>query len=67
MRFTIDTTAAIAPNALDREIMKRAALLLASDAVWNRKDGHRRPALELVRAVVEERARDRAYNHLLMD
>jgi hypothetical protein len=95
LRFTVDTTAAIAPNALDREIVKRAARLLASAAVWNRKDDrecdaaattwsiycalehasrevtggfhHRRPALELVRAIVEERTRDRAYNHRLMD
>lgn len=28
---------------------------------------HRRPALELVRQIVEERAKDRNYNHRLMD
>ena len=28
---------------------------------------HRRPALELVRQVIEDRAKDRGYNHLLMD
>jgi hypothetical protein len=28
---------------------------------------HRRPALDLVRQVIEDRAKDRNYDHLLMD
>ena len=95
VRFQVDTAKQIAPNALDREIVKRAAALLSSDAVWNRADNrqcdaaartwsiycalehatrevtggfhHRRPALEVVRVIVEERTKDRDYSHRLMD
>jgi hypothetical protein len=95
VRFQVDTAKQIAPNSLDREIVKRADALLSSDAVWNRADNrkcdpaattwsiycalehatrevtggfhHRRPALEVVRIVVEERTKGRDYNHRLMD
>ena len=95
VRFQVDTARQIAPNALDREIVRRADALLSSDAVWNRADSrkcavvaktwsiycalehatrevtggfhHRRPALEFVRVIVEERTKDRNYNHRLMD
>lgn len=95
IRFQVDTAAEIAPNALDREIVKRADALLSSDAVWNRADNrkceagaktwsiycaleaatrevtggfhHRRPALETVRVIVEERTKGRNYSHRLMD
>ncbi|HEY4130512.1 MAG TPA: hypothetical protein VGM50_07830 [Gemmatimonadaceae bacterium] len=95
LRFQIDTMRELAPNALDREIVKRADALLSSDAVWNRADDrkcppeattwsiycalehatrevtggfhHRRPALELVRVLVEDRTKGRNYNHRLMD
>jgi hypothetical protein len=95
IRFQVDTLKQIAPNALDREILRRADALLSSDAVWNRADNrecptdakqwsiycalehatrevtdgfhHRRPALEIVRAIVDERTKDRNYSHRLMD
>jgi len=95
VRFQVDTAKQIAPNALDREIVRRADALLSSDAVWNRADNrkcdsaakqwsiycalehatrevtggfhHRRPALETVRVIVEERTKDRNYDHRLMD
>jgi hypothetical protein len=95
VRFQMDTSSQIAPNVLDREIVKRADAILSSDAVWNRADNrkcdaaattwsiycaleaatrevtggfhHRRPALETVRVIVEERTKDRNYNHRLMD
>lgn len=95
VRFQVDTAKQIAPNALDREIVRRADALLSSDAVWNRADNrkcdpaakqwsiycalehatrevtggfhHRRPALEVVRLIVEERTKDRNYDHRLMD
>jgi hypothetical protein len=95
IHFQVDTAKQIAPNALDREIVKRADALLSSDAVWNRADNrqcdaaartwsiycalehatrevtggfhHRRPALEIVRVIVEERTKDRNYSHRLMD
>src|SRR5262245_43675196 len=35
IRFRIDTTKEIAPNALDREILMRAAKIISSDSVWN--------------------------------
>lgn len=95
LRFTVDAAHEVPPNALDREVLQRAATMLTSDAVWNRADNrectpsattwsiycaverasrdvaggfhHRRPALELVRAIVDERTRNRSYNHRLMD
>jgi hypothetical protein len=44
MRFQIDTTKEIAPNALDREILVRAAQIISSDSVWNRADNRKCPA-----------------------
>lgn len=95
VRFRVDTAREVAPNALDREIIQRADVILSSNDVWNRADNrkcpetattwsiycameratreltggfhHRRPALELVRVMVEERTKDRNYNHRLMD
>jgi hypothetical protein len=94
-RFQIDLKAEVPPNDLDRQIIQRAAALMASEAVWNRADNrkcpagaktvsiycadeqatievtggfhHRRPALELVRVIVEERTKDKQYHHRLMD
>jgi hypothetical protein len=93
--FQVDTSTAVVPNVVDREIIVRANALLSSDAVWNRNDNrqcdaaaktwsiycalehatrevtggfhHRRPALELVRVIVDERTKDRNYSHRLMD
>jgi hypothetical protein len=95
MTFRMDAAHELAPNALDREILRRADELLSSTAVWNRADNrkcppeatnwslycagqkatievtggfhHRRPALELVRQIVEARTKDRNYDHRLMD
>jgi len=95
VRFQIDTTKQVAPNAMDRRIIQRAAAILHADSVWNRADDrkcpasahtwsiycavqkatievsgafhHRRPAAELVRVVVEERTKDKSYEHRLMD
>lgn len=95
IRFHIDTTREIAPNAVDREILVRASKIISSDSVWNRADNrkcppaatkwsiycaveqaqievaggfhHRRPAGELVREVVDERTKNRNYNHRMMD
>mgnify|MGYP001362517680 CR=1 FL=1 len=95
LRFEIDTSHQIAPNELDRQIVRRAAAMLSSVSVWNRSDNrrcpatattwsiycalqqatievtgafhHRRPALEIVRQVVEERTAGRNYHHRLMD
>ncbi|MGH7650262.1 MAG: DUF6197 family protein [Gemmatimonadaceae bacterium] len=44
IRFQIDTTKEIAPNALDREILVRATKILSSDSVWNRADNRKCPA-----------------------
>ena len=44
MRFKIDTLQQVAPNALDREILARAAKIISSDAVWNRADNRKCPA-----------------------
>ena len=95
LQFQIDTAQEVPPNNLDREILKRAAAIFTSDAVWNRSDNrkcpttattwsiycaeerasievtggfhHRRPALELVRELVDERTRQKSYKHRLMD
>jgi hypothetical protein len=94
VRFQIGTAKEVAPNALDREILKRAAAIITSDAVWNRADDrncppaattwsiycaeerasidvtggfhHRRPALELVREIVDARSKAKSYPHRLM-
>jgi hypothetical protein len=44
MRFQIDTAKEIAPNALDRGILVRAAQIISSDSVWNRADNRKCPA-----------------------
>jgi hypothetical protein len=95
VRFRIDTLKEIPAGALDREILERAAKIIASDSVWNRADNrkcpatattwsiycavekaeievtggfhHRRPAGELVREIVDERAKNRNYSHRMMD
>jgi hypothetical protein len=95
LSFNLDTTRELAPNALDREILKRADAILTSPAVWNRADNrrcpasattwsiycaaeratievtggfhHRRPAMELVREIIEARSKGRPYHHRLMD
>jgi hypothetical protein len=94
-RFQIDLKAEVPANDLDRQIIQRAAALIATDAVWNRSDNrqcpsgartvsiycadrqatievtggfhHRRPALELVRVIIEQRTKDKKYDHRLMD
>jgi hypothetical protein len=103
LTFDVDTTREVPPNDLDREIVQRAAAILSSASVWNRKDNrqcapsatswsiycamedataevtagkrtvpygstdHRRPALEVVREIVDDRTAGRNYNHRLMD
>ena len=95
LRFDFDPAALVEPSALDRDIIRRAAAMLSSDAVWNRNDDrkcpkdaptrsiycamidattevtggfhHRRPAMEAVRAIVDERSAGRKYDHRLMD
>jgi hypothetical protein len=95
LTFDVDTTREVPPNDLDREIVQRAAAMLSSASVWNRKDNrqcapgatswsiycamedataeitggmdHRRPAMEVVREIVEDRTANRNYQHRLMD
>ena len=43
MQFKIDTLQQVAPNALDREILVRAAKIIPSNAVWNRADNRKCP------------------------
>jgi hypothetical protein len=99
--FEMDGLHEIPPDALDAQIVRRAAAILSTAAVWNRGDNrkcapdattwsiycagvraveevtrgtggghgidHRRPALEVIRGVVSDRAKGRRYHHLLMD
>jgi hypothetical protein len=99
--FELDGVHEVSPNALDVQIVRRAAEILSGVAVWNRADNrkcspdattwsiycagvkaveevtggtggghgidHRRPALEVIRSVVEERSKGRNYHHDLMD
>jgi hypothetical protein len=95
LTFQLDTARVITPNALDREIVRRADALLSSVSVWNRADNrrcpgdatawsiycamergmrettcgahHRRPAMEVVREIIEARTARRNYEHRLMD
>jgi len=95
LQFEIDFGHEVPPSDLDREILKRAAAILSSEAVWNRADTrecspsdtkwsiycamekatievtggfhHRRPALQVVRKIVEERSAKKPYEHRLMD
>ena len=94
LQFQFDAAQAVPPNALDREILRKASSLITSNSVWNRADNrkctpgattwsiycaeerasievtggfhHRRPALELVRQIVEERSEGKSYPHRLM-
>lgn len=95
LNFDLDVSHEVSPGTLDQEIVRRAAVILWSEAMWNRNDNgkcpaeattwsiycalekatmevtggfhHRRPALEMVRALVEQRTAGRNYNHRLMD
>lgn len=95
LRFEVDARHEVAPDVLDREIVRRASTILSSESVWNRNDtrvcrpsatswsiycamekatievtggfSHRRPALEVVRVLVDQRSAGRQYNHRLMD
>jgi hypothetical protein len=95
LEFDIDFVNEVPPSDLDREIVRHAAAILRSEAVWDRADTrechpsdskwsiycamekatidvtggfhHRRPALELVRKIVEERSANRPYKHRLMN
>lgn len=94
LRFQIDTSRQVPLSSIDRDIIRRADHIIASEAVWNRADNrkcpagettwsiycalhdasievaggfhHRRPAMELVRVIIEERTKGRNYNHRLM-
>jgi hypothetical protein len=44
MRFQIDGKREVPPNSVDREILERAATIIASDEVWNRADNRKCPA-----------------------
>ncbi|HEX5184908.1 MAG TPA: hypothetical protein VFW19_17350 [Allosphingosinicella sp.] len=44
IRFQLDGRNEVPPNAVDREILERAAAILGSDAVWNRADNRVCPA-----------------------
>lgn len=93
--FDVDMNRELAPGPLDETIVKRAAHMLSSTAVWNRADNrkcpadakswsiycamekatrdvtggfhHRRPALEVVRVIIDKRTANRPYDHRLMD
>lgn len=99
--FELDGLREVAPDALDAKIIRRAAEILSSPAVWNRADNrkcapdatkwsiycagvqaveevtgvtggghgidHRRPALEVIRGVADDRSKGRSYHHHLMD
>ena len=95
LSFRLDSTQEVKPNTLDLDIVKKAAEILSTEAVWNRTDNrkcpadaktwsiycslekaevevtggfhHRRPAAEIVRKIVDERARSRNYHHRLME
>ncbi|HXD21975.1 MAG TPA: hypothetical protein VN613_01350 [Gemmatimonadaceae bacterium] len=43
LRFQVDTAHPVRPNALDRAILQRAALLFTSDSMWNRADNRKCP------------------------
>src|SRR5262249_54033738 len=95
LRFDVDTSQTVPPNALDQAIVWRADELLPSVARWNRNDNrkcprgatavsiycamqqatievtcganHRRPAMEVVRVIVDKRSANRNYQHRLME
>jgi hypothetical protein len=39
--FDLNASHEVAPNELDREIVRRAAAILSTDAVWNRADNRK--------------------------
>ena len=43
IRFQLDGKQEVPPNAVDRDILERAATIIASDAVWNRADDRKCP------------------------
>jgi hypothetical protein len=95
LRFDLDASSEVKPNALDEKIVQRAAEILSAEQQWNRADNrkcpqdatkwsiycalekstievtggfhHRRPALEVVRTIIEERTATRNYHHHMMD
>ena len=95
VHFQFDSSHEVPPSDLDREIVRRAAVMISSSAVWNRADNrkcakdaktwsiycameqatidvtgafhHRRPALQVVRELVDKRSEARDYQHRLMD
>jgi hypothetical protein len=95
LTFDLDGMHEVPPNALDRRIVQRAAVILSDANVWNRSDNrvcpanattwsiycamekatdevsggvdHRRPAMEVVREIIDERTAGRNYHHRLMD
>jgi hypothetical protein len=44
VRFQLAGKTEVPPNAVDREIIQRAAAIISSDAVWNRRDDRQCPA-----------------------
>jgi hypothetical protein len=44
IRFQLDGKQEVPPNAVDREILERAATIINSDVVWNRADDRKCPA-----------------------
>jgi len=44
VQFEMDTTSEVAPSELDRQILRRAAVLLSSEARWNRADNRKCPS-----------------------
>ena len=44
IQFQLDGKHEVPPNAVDREILDRAASMITSDAVWNRADDRKCPA-----------------------
>lgn len=95
LSFELDASHEVRANALDEEIVRKAAAILSTSEAWNRADNrkcpgnattwsiycameratievtggfhHRRPALEAVRQIVEERSVGRNYHHRLME
>lgn len=92
--FDLDADRQVSPSPLDAEIVRRAARILSSKAVWNRAGDrkcpadatswsiycamkkatievtggfhHRRPALQVVRQIAEDRHGKPPYEHRLM-
>jgi len=95
LEFDVNPAKSVPPSDLDRDIVTRAASILASEAVWDRADDrqwsandktwsiycamirattevtggfhHRRPAMAIVRQIVDTRSAGRNYQHRLRD